>query len=210
LSVDPQRKREMTLAALLDLLECVAARGAVLMVFEDAHWIDPTSLDLLDRIVARIASLPVLLVVTMRPELQPAWVGQPHASMLPLSRLGRRDSAAIVGAVTRNKALPETIVEQVLAASDGVPLFVEELTVSLLESGLLRETTDSYRLDRPLTPLAIPTTLQGSLVSRLDRAANAARHTDDAAGLARLPPRSPRPRQGRSLDRRSDRSGFFP
>jgi predicted ATPase len=169
LAVNPQQKREMTLAALLNLLEGVTARGAVLMVFEDAHWIDPTSLDLLDRIVARDASLPVLLVVTARPELQPAWVGQPHVTMLPLSRLGRRDSVAIVGAVTRNKALPKAIVEQVLAATDGVPLFVEELTTTLLESSLLRETADSYVRDRPLPQLAIPTTLQALLVARLDR-----------------------------------------
>ena len=96
LAVSPQQKREMTLTALLDQLDGVAAQSPVLIVFEDAHWIDPTSLDLLDRTVARVANLPVLLVVTFRPELQPTWVGQPHVTMLPLSRLGRRDSAGII------------------------------------------------------------------------------------------------------------------
>ena len=172
LAVSPQQKREMTLTALLDQLDGVAAQSPVLIVFEDAHWIDPTSLDLLDRTVARVANLPVLLVVTVRPELQPTWVGEPHVTMLPLSRLGRRDSAGIIGGVTRDKALPDAVVEQVLAHTDGVPLFVEELTSTLLESGLLRETPDRYVLDGPLPPLAIPTTLQASLVARLDRLAS--------------------------------------
>ncbi|MEH2553157.1 putative ATPase/class 3 adenylate cyclase/DNA-binding SARP family transcriptional activator [Bradyrhizobium algeriense] len=169
LAISPQQKREMTLTALLDQLDGAAARGPVMIVFEDAHWIDPTSQDLLDRMVARAASLPLLLIVTVRPELQPTWVGQPHVTMLPLSRLGRRDSAGIVGGVTKGKALPAAVVEQVLAHTDGVPLFIEELTNTLLESGLLRETTDRYVLDGPLPELAIPTTLQASLVARLDR-----------------------------------------
>jgi class 3 adenylate cyclase/DNA-binding SARP family transcriptional activator len=172
LAVSPQQKREMTLAALLDQFYGGAARSPVLIVFEDVHWLDPTSRDLLDRMVARVANLPVLLVVTFRPELQPTWVGQPHVSMLPLSRLGRRDSAAIIAGVTRDKALPDAVVEQILARTDGVPLFVEELTSTLLESGLLRETTDSYVVDGPLPLLAMPTTLQTSLVARLDRLAS--------------------------------------
>jgi predicted ATPase/DNA-binding SARP family transcriptional activator/class 3 adenylate cyclase len=169
LAVSPQQKREMILAALLDQLDGVAAQSPVLIVFEDAHWIDPTSLDLLDRTVARVTDLPVLLVITSRPELQPTWVGDPHVTMLPLSRLGRRDSAAIIAGVTGDKALPDAVVEQVLAHTDGVPLFVEELANTLMESGLLRETPDRYVLDGPLPPLAIPTSLQASLVARLDR-----------------------------------------
>jgi tetratricopeptide (TPR) repeat protein len=169
LPVSPQQKREMTLTALLDQLGGAAADSPVLIVFEDVHWLDPTSLDLLDRIVARVASLPVLLVATFRPEFQQSWVGQPHVSMVPLNRLGRGDSAAIIIAVSRDKALPDEIVEQVLARTDGVPLFIEELTSTLLESGLLRETTDRYVLDGPLPLLAMPTTLQASLVARLDR-----------------------------------------
>jgi class 3 adenylate cyclase/tetratricopeptide (TPR) repeat protein len=171
LAISPQQKREIILTALEDRLDGAAAQGPVLIVFEDVHWIDPTSLDLLDRTIARVAHLPVLLVVTFRPELQPTWVGQPHVTMLPLNRLGRRDSAGIIGGVTQGKALPETVVEQMLAHTDGVPLFIEELTSTLLESGVLRETTDRYVLDGPLPPLAIPTTLQASLVARLDRLA---------------------------------------
>jgi DNA-binding SARP family transcriptional activator/class 3 adenylate cyclase len=169
LDVSPKQKREMTLTALLGLLDGMAAQGPVLAVFEDAHWADPTSLDLLDRSVARVAGLPVLLVVTFRPELQPGWIGQPHVTMQPLSRLGRRDSADMVAGIAGGKALPDAVVEQVVAHTDGVPLFIEELTSSLLESGMLREEADRYVLDRPLPRLAIPTTLQASLVARLDR-----------------------------------------
>ena len=169
LAITPQHKREMILTALIDRLDGAAAQGPVLIVFEDVHWIDPTSLDLLNRFIARIVNLPVLLVITFRSEFQPVWVGEPHVSMLPLSRLGRPDSAAIIGDVAKGKALPDAVLEQVLARTDGVPLFIEELTSTLLESELLREMTDSYVLDGPLPPLAIPTTLQASLVARLDR-----------------------------------------
>jgi class 3 adenylate cyclase/tetratricopeptide (TPR) repeat protein len=168
----PQQKREMTLTALLDQLDGMAANSPVLSVLEDVHWIDPTSLDLLDRTIARVADLPVLLVITLRPEFQATWVGQPHVTMLPLSRLGRRDSASILEGMTKGKALPDAVVEQILAHTDGVPLFIEELASTLLESGLLRETTDRYVLDGPLPPLAIPTSLQASLVARLDRLAS--------------------------------------
>jgi tetratricopeptide (TPR) repeat protein len=169
LAVSPPQKREMTLMALLDLLDSAAARTPVLIVFEDVHWIDPTSLDLLDRAIARVANLQVLLVVTFRPDFEPMWVGQPHVTMLPLRRFGRRDSAGIIGGITRGKPLPSAVVEQILSRSDGVALFIEELTRMLLESGPLRETTESYVLDGSLPPLAVPTTLQASLVARLDR-----------------------------------------
>ncbi|MBR1253455.1 AAA family ATPase [Bradyrhizobium sp. AUGA SZCCT0240] len=169
--VGPQQKREMTLTAILDQLVGAAAQGAVLILVEDAHWIDPTSQDLLERMVARAAGLPVLLVVTGRPELRPNWVGEPHVSMLPLNRLGRRDSAGIIAGVARDKALPDAVVDQVLARADGVPLFIEELTSALIESGVLRETDEGYALDGPLPELAIPATLQASLVARLDRLA---------------------------------------
>jgi predicted ATPase len=111
----------------------------------------------------------VLLVVTFRPEFQPAWVGLPHVTTLPLSRLGRRDSAGIISGITRGKALPDAVTEQILTHSDGVALFIEELTSMLLDSAAFRETAENYLLDGSLPPLAIPTTLQASLVARLDR-----------------------------------------
>jgi class 3 adenylate cyclase/tetratricopeptide (TPR) repeat protein len=169
LEVSPQHKREMTLTALLNQLESTAALGPVLIVFEDAHWIDPTSHDLLDRIVARVADLPVLLVITFRLEFQPTWVGLPHVTMLVLNRLGRRDAASIISGITHGKALPEAVTQQILVRTDGVPLFIEELTSALLESRLMRETPDRYVHEGQLPPLAIPPTLQASLVARLDR-----------------------------------------
>jgi predicted ATPase len=159
----------MTLTALLNQLEGVAAQSPVVIVLEDIHWIDPTSLDLLDRTIARVADLPVLMIITFRPEFRPTWVGEPHVIMLPLRRLGRRESADLLGGITKGKVLPDTVPQQILAHTDGVPLFIEELTSTLLESGLLRETPDRYVLDGPLPSLAIPTTLQASLMARLDR-----------------------------------------
>jgi class 3 adenylate cyclase len=185
LTVSPQQKREMTLTALLDQLDGVAARSSALIVFEDIHWIDPTSLDLLDRTIAHIADLPVLLVATFRAEFQPAWVGQPHVTMLPLSRLGRRDSAGMLNGLTKGRVLPDAVVEQVIEHTDGVPLFIEELTSTLLESGLLRETTDRYVLDEPLPPLAVPATLQASLVARLDLLGSAKEVAQIGAAIGR-------------------------
>jgi class 3 adenylate cyclase len=169
LTVGPQQKREMTLNVLLGQLDSLVAENPVLIVFEDIHWVDPTSLDLLDRFIARVANVPVLAVITLRPEFQPAWVGEPHVTVLPLNRLGPRDSASIIASMAKGKSLPPAIVHQVLTRSDGVPLFIEELTSTLLESGVLRETADGYTLDGPLPQLTVPMTLQALLVARLDR-----------------------------------------
>nr|WP_246669600.1 BTAD domain-containing putative transcriptional regulator [Bradyrhizobium sp. KBS0725] len=184
-AVSPQQKREMILTALFEQLDSAAAQGPVLIVVEDAHWIDPTSQDLLDRMIERAARLPVLLVVTARPEFQPGWIGQPHVTMLPLSRLGRLDSAGIMGGVAEGRSLPDEVVEQVLARADGVPLFIEELTSALLESGVLRETTDCYVLDGTLPTLAMPLTLQASLVARLDRVVSARDTAQIGAAIGR-------------------------
>ena len=185
LTASPPQKREMTLTALLDQLDGAAAQGTALIVFEDVHWIDPTSQDLLDRMVARAADLAMLLVVTFRPEFQPDWVGQPHVTMLPLSRLGRRDSAGIIAGVTKGKALPDEVVGEIVDRTDGVPMFVEELTRSVLESGPLREEADRYVLDHALPPLAIPTSLNASLLARLDRLESARHVAQIGAAIGR-------------------------
>jgi predicted ATPase len=171
-NLSPQRKKEKTLEALLRQLEDLARQQPVLMVFEDAHWIDPTSRELLDLAVERVRSLPALLIVTFRPEFQPPWTGQPQVTMVALNRLDRRDRTALVTQVAGGKALPDDVVDQIVDRTDGVPLFVEELTKSVLESGLLREERDRYLLDRALPPLAIPTSLHDSLMSRPDRLAS--------------------------------------
>jgi len=142
------------------------------LVFEDAHWIDPTSRELLDLTIERIRSLPVLLIVTFRPEFQPPWTGQPQVTMLALNRLDRHDQTLLVTQIAGGKALPDEVIDQIIDRTDGVPLFVEELTKSVLESGVLREEAGRYVLDRALPPFAIPTTLHASLMSRLDRLAS--------------------------------------
>ena len=171
-NLSPQRKKERTLEALTRQLEGLAREMPVVTVFEDAHWLDPTSRELLDLTVERVRRLPVLLIVTFRPEYQPPWTGQPQVSMLALNRLDRRDRTALVAQIAGSKTLPDEVVSQIAERSDGVPLFVEELTKSVLERGLLREVNDRYVLDRPLQPLAIPMTLHASLLARLDRLAS--------------------------------------
>ena len=171
-NLGPQRKKERTLEALIRQLEALARQQPVLIVFEDAHWIDPTSRDLLDLTVERVRSLSVLLIVTFRPEFQQPWTGQPQVTMLALSRLNRHDRVALVEHLAGSKALPDEVIDQIAEHTDGVPLFVEELTKSVLESGSLHEEADRYVLDGALLPFAIPTTLHASLLARLDRLAS--------------------------------------
>ncbi|UQD96026.1 adenylate/guanylate cyclase domain-containing protein [Bradyrhizobium japonicum] len=169
-ALSPQRKKERLLEALLQQLEALARQSPVLMLIEDAHWIDHSSREFLDLTVERIMHLPILLLVTFRPEFEPPWIGQ-NVTMLTLNRLSRTDLTEMVGRITGGKALPGEVLEQIVERTDGVPLFVEELTHSLLESGLLQEQAHRFALTGALPPHAIPTTLQGSLMARLDRLA---------------------------------------
>jgi len=171
-SLSPQRKKQRTLEALMRRLEGLAHQQPVVLVFEDAHWLDPTSRELLDFTVERVPRLPVLLIITFRPEFQAPWAGQPQVTMLALNRLDRRDRTALAMQIAGGKPFPGVVIDQIADRTDGVPLFVEELTKSVLESGLLREEADRYVLDRALPPLAIPATLQDSLMARLDRLAS--------------------------------------
>src|SRR5262249_48945228 len=172
-NLSPQRIKERTLKTLIRMIEAMARQQPVLMVFEDAHWIGPPAGALLDIIIERVGSLPVLLIVTFRPEFQPQWTGQPQVSLLALSRLNRRERTILVEQIAGGKALPDDVVAQIADRTDGVPLFVEELTKSVLESGLLRDDSGCYVLDRALSPFAIPTSLQDSLMARIDRLASA-------------------------------------
>ena len=140
-------------------------------MFEDAQWADATSLELLDLTVERVRQLPVLALFTFRPEFEPPWVGLPNVGTLTLGRLDRNDVESMVARVTGGRVLPAEVMKQIVAKTDGNPLFVEELTKAVLEAGILVEDADGYRLDGPLPPLAIPATLQDSLMARLDRLA---------------------------------------
>ena len=168
LNLSPQRKREMLFEALLHELEALARNRPVLMVFEDAHWIDPTSRELLDLILDRVSRFPLLLLVTFRPELQHAWSGQPHVTTLLLNRLDGRDGATLVERVAGNTGLSRDIVDEIVDRADGVPLFVEELTKAVLESGDDKQVA-AVLTASPSASLSIPATLHASLVARLDR-----------------------------------------
>src|SRR5262249_29785382 len=169
--LSPQKRKEKTFVALLAQLERSAARQPVFMIFEDIHWIDPTSLELLAAMVEQVPRLRVLLLLTTRPEFTPPWPSYAHTTTIPLTRLDRRACAALVERVTGGKTLPKEVTGEILARTDGVPLFIEELTKTVLESGLLQERDGHYVLERSLPPLAIPTTLHASLMARLDRLA---------------------------------------
>jgi predicted ATPase len=165
------RRKERTLAALLGQIRWLASRQPVLMVFEDLHWIDPTSLELLSRAIEQIGEQRILLLATARPEFTPSWPNHRHTSTLSLNRLGRSDGEALITDIAKGKRLPIEVRDQIIGRTDGVPLFVEELTKTVLESGLLRESEDDFELTGPLPPLAIPSTLHASLLARLDRLA---------------------------------------
>jgi tetratricopeptide (TPR) repeat protein len=167
----PQQRKEKMFEALVAQMAGLSAQEPVLMLFEDVHWIDPTSLELLSLIIERAQRLRVFLLITARPEFTPPWSAHAHLMALSLSRMSRREGAALVERITEGKALPRDILERILARTDGVPLFVEELTKSVLESGVLVDAGDRYRLTGPLSPLAIPATLHDSLTARLDRLA---------------------------------------
>jgi predicted ATPase len=139
------------------------------MLWEDVHWSDPTTRDLLDLLVDRVAMLRVLAIVTFRPEFARPWIGRPHVTMLNLNRLSPRQRVEMIAGVTGGKGLPPGIAEQIVNRTDGVPLFIEELTKSVVESGILTEAGDHYALAGPAAPLAIPTSLHASLLARLDR-----------------------------------------
>ena len=165
----PQRKKEKTFEALLRQLDIAARQQPVLLIYEDVHWIDPSSRQLLDMMVDRVARLPVLLLITFRPEFVPPWTGQAHLTTLTLSRLGRREGALLVGRLAANRALPDEIAAEIVERTDGVPLFVEELTKAVLEAALEGQDA-SETISRAARPsLAVPATLHASLMARLDR-----------------------------------------
>jgi class 3 adenylate cyclase/tetratricopeptide (TPR) repeat protein len=180
LDLTPQRKKERTFEALLRQLEAMARQQPVLMVFDDVHWIDPSSRELLDYIIERTANWPVLLLILFRPEFQPPWTGQPQVTLLTLPRLDRDATAAMVANVAGNAALPIETVAEIAERTDGVPLFVEELTKAVLEAGAEAPTALSAI---PHAGLSVPPTLHASLMARLDRLGPAAREVAQAGAV---------------------------
>jgi class 3 adenylate cyclase/predicted ATPase len=171
LELSPHQKKERTFQALLEQIRGLSKKQPLLAIYEDVHWADPSMLELLDRGIDEVQCLPILMIITFRPEFVPRWTGHGHVTALFLSRLGRKQGTAVVERIAGGKLLPQEVLEQILAKTDGVPLFVEELTKTVIESGLLEDRGSHYELLGPLPPLAIPTTLQDSLMARLDRLA---------------------------------------
>jgi predicted ATPase len=171
LTLSPEQQKQQTLQALLTITLRIAAQQPVLFVMEDLHWINPSTLEFLTLLVDQGPTARILALFTCRPDFSPPWTRRAHLTQMTLNRLPRRQAAELTGRVAYGKALPPEVVAQVVAKTDGVPLFVEELTKMLLESGLLQEQAEHYALTGPLPPLAIPTTLHGSLMARLDRLA---------------------------------------
>jgi class 3 adenylate cyclase len=168
LELAPQQRRQRTLEALTTQIEALTRQSPVLMIFEDVHWIDPTSLEALGRAVDRIKTLGVLLIVTYRPDFEPPWHGRPHVTALTINRLVKREIAAMIDGVTADKPLPASIRQDIIERTDGIPLFVEEMTKAVLEAegeGEARRTAAAV----PSPALAVPATLHASLMARLDR-----------------------------------------
>ena len=168
LELAPEQRRQRTLEALMSQLAGLARQNPVLMIFEDAHWVDPTSLEVFGRVVDRIKTLPVLLIVTFRPEFTAPWVGQSHVTSLMLNRLGEREASAIIARLVGNKELPADVMAEIVERTDGIPLFVEEMTKAVLEAeseGAARRTVAAV----PSPVLAVPASLHASLMARLDR-----------------------------------------
>jgi class 3 adenylate cyclase/predicted ATPase len=167
-ALDPQQRRQRTLEALIAQIESLTRQNPVLMIFEDAHWTDPTSLEVFSRVVDRIPTLRALLIVTFRPEFEPPWIGEPHVTALTINRLTEREIGAMIDRVAGNKLLPVNIRQDIIERTDGIPLFVEEMTKAVLEAeseGEARRTAAAV----PSPALAVPASLQASLMSRLDR-----------------------------------------
>ena len=169
LAMSAEKRKDMTLEALVQRLHRLADRSPVLFFVEDAHWLDPTTLDLMTRIIDRIRQMRVLLVITFRPDFKPVWADYSYVTFLTLSRLPRRQSAELVAALTGGKALPSEVQQAILAKTDGVPLYIEALTENVVQSGLLIEGNDAFTLKGPLKELAIPDSLQALLMERVDR-----------------------------------------
>jgi predicted ATPase len=184
LELTPEQRRQRTLAALTAQVETLSRQNPVLMIFEDAHWADPTSLELFGRIVDKILSHRVLLIITFRPEFDAPWLGRSHVMTLMLNRLGQRDIEAIIDSVVGNKLIPANIRQDIVERTDGVPLFVEEMTKAVLEAeseGIAQRTASAI----PQLKLAVPASLHASLMSRLDRLGPAKQVAQIGAAIGR-------------------------
>jgi predicted ATPase len=205
---EPQQRRQKTLEALAARLEALSRQNPVLMIFEDAHWTDPTSLETFSRVVDRVRSLPVLLIATFRPEFEPPWIGLPHVTSLTINRLAQRDIEAMIDHVVGNKLIPAGLRRDIVERTDGIPLFVEEMTKAVLEAesdGDAKRTAAAV----PSPARAVPASLHASLMARLDRLGAAKELAQIGAAIGRefshamlaAVARKPEPEVASALDR---------
>jgi len=180
----PQQRRHRTLEALTTQIEALTRQNPVLMIFEDAHWSDPTSLEALGRAVDRIRTLGVLLIVTYRPEFEPPWIGRPHVTALTINRLGEPEIASLIDGVTGNTPLPANIRQEIIERTDGIPLFVEEMTKSVLEA-VGQGAPERAVAAVPSPSMAVPASLHASLMARLDRLGSAKEMAQIGAAIGR-------------------------
>ena len=168
LGMTPEQRRHKTLEALGSQIDALSRSNPVLMIFEDAHWADPTSLEVVSRVIDRLRNLRVLFVVTFRPEFDPPWIGRPYVTALTLNRLAQRDIETVIDNVLGNKLIPASIRQDIIERTDGIPLFVEEMTKAVMEAGSERAAQQTVA-SIPSPSLAVPASLQASLMARLDR-----------------------------------------
>ena len=185
LEMTPQRQKVETVSVLIALLKRLATDKPVLIIFEDAHWVDPSTREMLDAVIDQVSLLKVLCIITYRPEFSPPWTGFGHVTTHSLNRLGRREVRGIAESVSGGKTLPAEVLEQIINKTDGVPLFVEELTKTILETTILEEINGRYLLTGTLPSLSIPATLHDSLIERLDRLENVKEVAQVAACIGR-------------------------
>jgi class 3 adenylate cyclase/predicted ATPase len=184
LALPPEQRRARTLAALFAQVEALARQSPVLMILEDAHWGDPTTLEALGQTIDRVANLRVLVVMTFRPEYAPPWIGQPDVTVLTLNRLAAGEAGTLIDRIAGNHALPTGVRQDIIERSDGIPLFVEEMTKAVLEAGGERASRD-VTASVPLAALAVPASLHASLLARLDRLGAAKRVAQIGAAIGR-------------------------
>jgi predicted ATPase len=169
LNLSPQRQRQKTLETIVAILLEQAEQHPALFIVEDLHWTDPTTLELLNLVIEQIPTTSILTVLTCRPHFQPAWHHRSYLTEITVNRLSHIQVEQIVNRMTEGKTLPHEVVQQILVKADGVPLYVEEMTKAILESGQLKDVDGHYELTRSFSTFAIPATLQDSLMARLDR-----------------------------------------
>ena len=185
LAMSAERRRRRTIEVLVEWVLALARLQPIVVLVEDLHWCDPSSLELLGEVLKQGTDTPLMLLATARPEFQPDWSGRSNLTILSVNPLGEEQVREMVTLLSGDRELPEPVVERIVSESDGIPLYAEEVGRQVLESNLMVDRGDHFELAQPLSELDIPTTLQGSLMARLDRLSSAKRVAQLASAIGR-------------------------